>query len=89
MSGRIFVDYDSSDDPVPARKPAMKRMSIAEQTLKKQIDLLYLKREAVRQEIGKLQEQETVYTSMIFDIETEQGRLRTLRESSSERNTKP
>lgn len=63
----------------------MKRMSIAEQTLKKQIDLLYNKRADVRQEIGKLQEQETVYTSMIFDIETEQSRLRIIRTAASER----
>lgn len=59
----------------------MKRTSIAEQTLKKQIDLLYLKRADVLQEISKLQEQETVYTSMIFDIETEQQRLRAIREA--------
>lgn len=68
----------------------MKRMSIAEQTLKKQIDLLYHKRADVLQEIGKLQEQETVYTSMIFNLETEQLRLRTIREANSDlRKPKP
>jgi len=63
---------------------AMKRMSIAEQTLKKQIDLLYHKRADVLREISTLQEQETFYTSMIFDIETEQQRLRTIREINSD-----
>ena len=68
----------------------MKRMSIAEQTLKKQIDLLYYKRAEVLQEIAKLQEQETVYTSMIFDIETEQQRLRAIHEVNSDlRKSKP
>lgn len=67
----------------------MKRISIAEQTLKKQIDSIYAKLAAVRFEISKLREQEAVYTSMVADIETEQHRLHKQRESSSERNTKP
>jgi hypothetical protein len=63
----------------------MKRMSIAEQTLKKQIDAIYEKLRGVRFEISKLREQEVVYTSMVADIEMEQHRLYKQRTAASER----
>ena len=63
----------------------MKRMSIAESTLKKQIDLLYEKSKDVGYEIALLVEQQRVYQMMITDLETEQSRLRTQRTTASER----
>lgn len=67
----------------------MKRISIAEQTLKKQIDLAYLRMQSVDRDIEHLGAQRTVYQQTILDLETEQSRLRAQREFASERNTTP
>lgn len=63
----------------------MKRISIAEQTLKKQIDALYARREVMTREIEKLVAEDRVYKSMILDLETEQSRLQAQRIAASER----
>ena len=67
----------------------MKRISIAEQTLKKQIDHFYTRRAQVDHQIDLLAEQRAVYNQSILDLETEQSRLRTAREQSNKRPTHP
>lgn len=67
----------------------MKRMSIAESTLKKQIDHVYLCMKQIDRDIERLNDQRMVYYTMITDLETEQTRLQAAWELASARNTKP
>ena len=61
----------------------MKRMSIAEQTLKGQIDQLIGKREGLIRERDSLSDRITELFSVIQDMEVEQSRLRGRRETQS------
>lgn len=64
----------------------MKRISIAEQTLKKQIEHFYHLQRAVHTQISLLREQVTVYDRAILDLESEMDRLRKQREDASIKN---
>lgn len=72
-----------TDGPAPLRKSRMKRISIAEQTLKKQIEMAYARIGSVQHEIDTLSAQKHVYQQIILDLETEQIRLRAIREVES------
>ena len=61
----------------------MKRISIAEQTLKKQIEQCRKQRDFIFTEIEKLKAQADTYFKMIDVMETEQDRLRKQREAAS------
>jgi chromosome segregation ATPase len=64
----------------------MKRISIAESTLKAQIEAFYARREAITHQIDLLREQALTYDRAIVDLETEVQRLRVQRELASVRN---
>lgn len=63
----------------------MTRTSIAELTLKKQIEHNYARMTQLDHEISLMAAQRAVYQQSITDLETEQLRLRTQRESASAR----
>jgi uncharacterized coiled-coil DUF342 family protein len=64
----------------------MKRISIAESTLKHQIDAFSHRRREINYQIDLLRQQIATYDKAIFDLETEQDRLRKQREPASTRN---
>lgn len=64
----------------------MKRMSVAEQTIKRQIELLEIKQANVIRERDLLDREIDLYNSMMGDLNGELGRLRGRREEMSERN---
>lgn len=81
----IDAETNVGDASQLAWRPRMKRMSIAEQTLKKQIEHVYIKWRALNHEIEMLKKQGEIYNNMILDLETEQSRLRAARTTASER----
>ncbi len=66
----------------------MKRISIAEQTLKKQYDRMTLDIAAVERDIDMLTVRRIELLTQRGNLRTEQERLRTAREAASERNRK-
>jgi hypothetical protein len=64
----------------------MKRESIAETTLRKQIKILESKREVIVQARKRLANEGLVYFNMIQELEAEVERLRAIREAASRRN---
>ena len=71
-----------TDGPAPTRNPRMKRMSLAEHTLKKQYDRILADEHTIETEITLLKVRQAVLWTQRTAIETERYRLERARKVS-------